>query len=105
MAEENFTTAGDAPFQGRSLSVYHAGSGMWKQTWVDNSGGFLDFEGQFEGDRMILSRKAVKDGKNFIQRMVFYNIAADSLDWNWERSFDEGKTWEVLWKIHYQRRS
>jgi len=27
-----------------------------------------------------------------LQRMVFYNIGADELDWNWERSVDSGES-------------
>ena len=37
--------------------------------------------------------------------MVFKNIAKQSLDWSWERSLDEGKTWQVVWPIHYQRKT
>lgn len=28
----------------------------------------------------------------------------DAFEWNWERSLDAGKTWEVQWQIHYTRR-
>ncbi len=102
--EENFTTLGEKPFVGNSLSVYDKAAGVWKQTWVDNSGGYLDFEGGMVGDSMILSRDAVRDGKPVKQRMVFYNIAADSLDWDWQSSADGGATWKPLWQIHYTRR-
>ena len=44
-----------------------------------------------------------KNGQPILQRMLFYNIRADSLDWNWERSDDGGQTWKTLWKIHYER--
>ncbi len=27
-----------------------------------------------------------------LQRMVFYNIGADELDWNWERSVNNGES-------------
>jgi hypothetical protein len=36
--------------------------------------------------------------------MVWYNIGRDQFDWNWERSDDEGQTWQVLWQIRYTRR-
>lgn len=102
--EENFTTLDDQPFVGRSLSVFDKHTKKWKQTWVDNSGGYLDFTGGMEGNRMILMRQARPVGKEpFLQRMVFYNIEADSLDWNWEKSTDGGETWENLWHIHYVR--
>ena len=53
---------------------------------------------------MILVRDAVLEGKPVKHRMVFYNIAENTLDWSWERSDDNGATWTVLWKIHYQRK-
>ena len=54
---------------------------------------------------MILSRDATSpEGEAIKQRMVWYNIGADELDWNWDRSKDEGKTWETLWAIHYTRK-
>jgi len=54
---------------------------------------------------MVLGRKAVKAGKEFWQRMQWYNISPDSVDWNWERSDDNGLTWLVMWTIHYRRKS
>ena len=88
------------------MSVYVPRLKKWKQTWVDNSGGYLDFTGEFETGKMILSRDFFnKDGKKISQRMVYYNINKESFDWNWERSMDDGKTWKVMWKIHYSRKS
>ena len=91
---------------GRSVSVLVPRENLWKQTWVDNQGGYLDFTGGLVEERMILSRAAVNpEGQPIIQRMVWYNITSDSLDWNWERSNDSGKSWEILWQIHYKRKS
>lgn len=71
---------------------------------VDNSGSYLDFTGGFTDGKMILSRAFQKDGKRIQQRMVYFDITPDSFKWNWERSLDEGKTWEAMWKIDYTRR-
>src|SRR5438445_581393 len=77
----------------------------WKQTWVDNEGGYLDFIGEFKDGQMVLAREAVRrDGSKVQQRMVFKNIGRNEFDWSWERSLDGGKTWEVLWPIHYKRK-
>ncbi|MEO8168402.1 MAG: hypothetical protein ABI623_09150, partial [bacterium] len=92
-------------FVGMSISTYSVAEKKWKQTWVDNNGSYLDFAGGFSNDRMTLQRKAQMKGKEFLQRMQWYNITARSLDWNWERSDDSGKTWTVIWKIHYTRKS
>jgi hypothetical protein len=71
---------------------------------VDNEGGYLDFVGEFSDGRMTLFREATgRDGKKLLQRMVFKNIRPDQLDWSWERSEDGGKSWTVVWPIHYER--
>ncbi|HEV2696364.1 MAG TPA: DUF1579 family protein [Terriglobales bacterium] len=98
-------SGGDSMLRGLSASTYDARAGKWKQTWVDNQGGYLDFVGEFKNDQMILGREARRpDGTKIQQRMVFKNIAKKSLDWSWERSLDGGKTWQVVWPIHYQRK-
>lgn len=89
---------------GMSTSVYNPRLGKWQQTWVDNQGSYLEFVGGMEGDGMILSREATRDGKTFHQRMVFSDIKESELNWSWERSEDEGKTWTPVWVIHYQRK-
>ncbi len=90
-------------FSGMSVSTYSAPAGKWHQTWVDNSGSYLDFAGEFRDGKMILQRTATRKGATFLQRMTWYNISQNELDWNWERSNDNGKTWNLLWKIHYTR--
>lgn len=102
--EENFVGhMPDGVFRGKSVSVYDAQQEQWKQTWVDNRGGYLDFTGGFEDGRMVLQRKTVREGRPLWQRMVWYNISPDSLDWKWEMSEDEGATWTTRWHIHYTR--
>ncbi|MEJ2747028.1 MAG: DUF1579 family protein [Anaerolineae bacterium] len=106
--QEQFTSLPDdeePPFVGLSLSVFNARTDQWHQTWVDNQGGYLDFTGGMVGDKMILSRQAVIEGQPVQQRMVWHNIQADTLDWSWERSDDDGQSWKVLWAIHYRRQS
>jgi len=90
---------------GMSVSSYDPERNLWCQTWVDNTGTYLDFTGKFVDGRMILSRDAIVNGQACKQRMVWYNIEADRFDWNWERSDDGGATWRVLWQIKYKRKS
>ncbi|MCP4138898.1 MAG: DUF1579 domain-containing protein [Chloroflexi bacterium] len=102
--QEEFDGSPSIPLKGISLSTYNARLGKWQQTWVDNSGSYLDLIGEFADGKMTLSREATIEGKAVQQRMVFYNISQNKLDWNWERSDDDGESWQVLWKIHYQRK-
>jgi hypothetical protein len=105
VVEENFSGGDSMHLRGRSVSTFDARAGKWKQTWVDNEGGYLDFIGEFQNGQMILSREATRpDGTKVIQRMVWKNITANELDWSWEASKDGGKTWTVNWPIHYKRK-
>ena len=100
--QENFI----APdLHGISVSAYDPERGVWCQTWVDNNGTYLDFTGKFEDGKMILSRDALGKGQACRQRMVWWDIQENKFDWNWERSDDNGKSWRVLWQIHYTRKS
>jgi hypothetical protein len=103
--QENFAGGGPQPLNGHSVSTYSVREKVWKQTWVDDQGGYLDFTGTFQNGEMRLSRHAVgPDGKPRLMRMVFTNIKPDSFDWRWEASADDGKTWKVNWPIHYKRK-
>ena len=62
------------------------------------------FTGGWSDDRMILSHTVTrKDGSTIIQRMVFRDITADSLTWDWQASTDDGKSWKTNWQIFYKR--
>jgi hypothetical protein len=102
--EENFATA-DQSFLGHSVSVYDENAGIWRQTWVDNAGGYLTFTGRFDGETMELrTESSQRDGEPVIQRMVFAEISPDALEWAWQGSRDGGVTWSNLWNISYRRR-
>ena len=88
-----------SPLQGTSVSTFDSRAGKWKQTWVDNSGSYLDFEGEFRDGRMILSRRAPLAGAAAQQRMIFSEIEAD-----WQISKDNGATWSTAWRLRYTRR-
>jgi hypothetical protein len=88
---------------GLSFSVFDGERQLWCQTWVDNNGSYLDFTGTFQDGKMILVRDAIVRGERCQQRMVWYDIASDEFQWNWERSDDAGQTWRRLWQVHYRR--
>lgn len=102
---ESFATS-DGSFLGHSVSTYDTNEGVWRQTWVDNTGGYLVFTGEFADGQMTLrtARRKKEDGEVVQQRMVFRDITADSLKWDWQGSRDGGATWADLWNIAYTRR-
>jgi hypothetical protein len=102
---EHFDGTPGMSLRGTSVSTFNRRMHKWQQTWVDNEGSYLDFIGEFKDGKMIFTRKAMtRDGKSVLQRMVWKNITPEAFDWSWERSTDGGKTWDVLWPIHYVRK-
>lgn len=105
VVEENFSGGDAMALRGQSISIFDVLAHKWKQTWVDNEGGYLDFVGEFKNGQIILAREATRlDGGKGLQRMVFKNVTGDEFDWSWEGFKDGGKTWTVVWPIHYKRK-
>lgn len=104
--EENFkiSTGTNKGFQGKSLSVLDSRTKKWKQTWVDNSGGYLPFTGGMDGDNRYFGQEFEQNGKIIQQKMVFHSITPNSFVWDWSSSKDGGKTWNLAWRIYYTRR-
>ncbi|MFH5832059.1 hypothetical protein ACG2F4_09790 [Halalkalibaculum sp. DA3122] len=94
-----------AGYEGKSFSVYQKTTGKWRQTWVDDSSEYIDFEGVFEGNKRIFTTEGPgTDGNRLLKRMVFYNITDSSFTWDWKTSPDSGQTWNLAWRIHYERK-
>ncbi|MCH7619143.1 MAG: hypothetical protein IH880_05175 [Candidatus Marinimicrobia bacterium] len=89
---------------GKSYSTYRKRDKRWYQTWVDNSGSYMPFTGIFEEDRKIFRMEVERKGQKVLLQMIFYKIEENSLTWDWERSVDDGKTWNLKWRIEYTRR-
>ncbi|HZZ91975.1 MAG TPA: hypothetical protein VFE23_05390 [Usitatibacter sp.] len=100
---EQFDGRPGIALEGRSVSAFDAGAKRWKQTWVDNTGAYLDFAGGMEDGRMVLARTAMRGEQRFLQRMVFEDVKPRSLRWLWQRSDDDGRTWKTQWEIAYRR--
>jgi hypothetical protein len=74
-------------YEGMSLSLFDVTAKKWFQTWVDSDGNYLDFTGGAMGkDRFFAREYHEQNGGTVQQRMIFYNIAQDAFDWDWERS-------------------
>ncbi len=91
-------------FRGTSISVFSTADSTWRQAWADNAGGYFNFIGEIGGDtRIFRTRRNSAGVDSVVQRMRFYDIAADSFTWDWEATRDAGATWNLLWRIYYER--
>lgn len=88
---------------GESFSMYHSPLGRWRQTWVDNQGGYFALVGGVDGDKFVLENSRLSEQAPYL-RMVYEDVTPNSLTWRWQRSTDAGATWVDAWVIHYTRR-
>lgn len=102
---EHFTADGpQAPWAGASYSSWQPALSQWRQTWVDDSGGYLAFQGGLEHGTMTLyGEPREAGGKRFQMRMVFRDVTADTLRWEWQRSEDDWATVAPMIAIDYRR--
>ena len=100
VVQENFTMGS---FKGMSVSVYDPRVKAWRQTWVDNQGGYIPLSGNLTDGKMTLQTPTRPTNPKASNRMIFSNIKAESFDWDWEATADGGTTWKLSWHLHYTR--
>jgi Protein of unknown function (DUF1579) len=104
---ESFAADGpEGAWAGRSYSSWQPKLGKWRQTWVDDQGSYLAFTGGLEDGTMTLygEPRLGPDGNEVRMRMVWLNVTPDRLEWQWQRSADQGKSWSPVLRIDYHRR-
>lgn len=101
--QENWT--GSKGGAGKSFNFFNAAANRWQQTWVDNSGGVLEFSGEFrDGAMRFLAETPNKGGGKTLSRMTFTPLPEEKVRQLVENSKDEGKTWSVAFDGLYSRR-
>jgi len=100
--EEHWKGAGGS--EGKSFNMYSAANGKWYQTWVDNSGNRLDLSGGLVDGNMVLSGKT-KTPKGMVLDKITWSLLDDGrVRQHWERSPDDGKTWNDLFIGFYTKK-
>jgi len=101
---ENFTMPG---FNGMSISTYHKQSGKWRQTWVDDQGGYFDLIGgpAAKGENYVFGLElAHPEGlKAPFLRMIWQIKDEDHLVWRWQSKKLDDEQWQDRWVIDYTR--
>jgi hypothetical protein len=104
---EHFSAEGpQTPWAGKSYSSWQPAAGKWRQTWVDDQGGYIALTGGVEAGVMTLygEPRPTPDGKQLQMRMVFLDVTPRWLRWEWQRSEDGWQTSVVMMRIDYVRR-
>ena len=91
---------------GGSLSAYVSADKGWRQTWVDSSGGFVEFAGGFADGKMTIEGVWPQPGKpEQITRMTYSVLEDGSVRQFGEASDDDGATWAPAFDLIYRRKA
>lgn len=103
--QENWTAAGGG-YTGTSYNFYNTSTGKWQQLWLDNQGGNLQLEGEWNGSAMVLQSKPGKNpqGQLQIDRITWTPNADGTVRQLWEASVDGGVTWTVAFDGLYRKK-
>ena len=92
-------------FRGFSISMYVKAAGEWRQTWMDNQGGYFDLYGGpalVPGAAFALETYRRKPEAPFRQ-MLWQDVKPDSFTWRWRGKDKADDAWKDLWVIQYTR--
>ncbi len=100
---ENWT--GRDGFTGKSFNSYNRHTKKWEQVWVDVSGAFRKFVGEFkDGELHYLANDFNRDGQPILIKMVFQKQGEDRVRQLSEFSTDGGATWQPRYDFLYTRK-
>ena len=91
--------------KGKSFNFYDTNLGKWRQVWVADGGGSLDYTGEFKDGAMRFAGWTLgPNGQRVLQKLTFFPIAPDTVRQLFETSNDSGKTWQPGFDGKYVRR-
>lgn len=100
---ENWMPTGAAG--GGSLNAYDPQSRMWRQSWTDSSGAWVEFSGGVIDKAMVMNglwRNYVAPGKDALIRMTYRKREDGSVTQAGEQSTDFGKSWTIAFLFIYR---
>jgi len=91
--QENWVSA--AGSAGKSFNLYDSTSGLWHQTWVDDSGTLLLLDGGLLADGSMLMEGTSKapNGGEVLHRITWTPLEGGRVNQVWDSSTDDGATW------------
>jgi tetratricopeptide (TPR) repeat protein len=104
--QENWTSAGNIGYSGKSYNIYNAALKRWEQYWVDNAGGNIFFYGGLKDGLMDYWTDEIPqpDGKKLKRHLQFIKLGPDKVRQFSQGSNDGGKTWFVEYDFTYNRK-
>jgi len=99
---ENWTSAKGN--RGTSLNIYSARDGLWRQTWIDEQGTFLEIQGGIKDGSMVMEGEMIgHDGKPAQHRIAWTPNEGGTVRQLWSVSTDGGGEWKVIFDGTYTK--
>ncbi len=96
--------AGSRGGKGKSYNFYDTNVKKWRQIWMADSGGPLDYTGEFrDGAMRFIGWNLDAQGNRLEQKLTFFAIAPDTVRQLFEQSSDGGKSWKPTFDGRYVR--
>jgi tetratricopeptide (TPR) repeat protein len=104
--QENWTSAGNSGYQGKSFNIYNADLKRWEQFWNDNAGGMIHFYGGLSDKVMDFWTDEIpqKDGTKLKRHLQFIPSGNEKVRQFSRGSTDGGRTWNVEYDFMYTRK-
>jgi len=106
VVQENWTSAGNIGYSGKSYNIFNTALKRWEQYWVDNSGGNIFFYGGLKDGVMDYWTDEIPqpDGAKLKRHLQFIKLGPDKIRQFSQGSNDGGKTWFVEYDFTYNRK-
>lgn len=102
---ENWMGGGPSPSGGKSMNFWDTNRNAWRQVWVADGGGSLDYTGAFvDGAMRFEGWTLAPNGGRVQQKLTFFPISKDTVRQLFEASTDSGKTWQPGFDGRYVRK-
>lgn len=105
--QENWSSAGNIGYEGKSYNTYNQDLHRWEQFWNDNAGGMIHFYGELKDGVMDYWTDEIpqKDGSKLKRHLQFIPSGPDQVRQFSQGSTDGGKTWHVEYDFLYKRKN
>jgi hypothetical protein len=102
---ENWVGGGPSPSAGKSMNFWDTNRRKWRQIWMGDGGGSLDYAGEFTNGAMRFEGWTLApSGSRVLQKLTFFPISKDTVRQLFETSSDSGKSWQPGFDGRYVRR-
>ncbi|WP_128548251.1 hypothetical protein [Larkinella soli] len=87
----------------QALRAWDQTTGRWMYTWISDNGLYQVWEGKKVGNDWYIYRHFNINGDQYLSRQAWLPDGPDRLIRISEKSYDEGKTWQLRFREQYQR--